>query len=62
MISDQAVGLAGIVLSATPRNTLNVVDLVYNPDINAHGHYTFALPDLGEQRRRPLRDPGQLDE
>ncbi|MBM0238550.1 hypothetical protein JNW88_17825 [Micromonospora sp. ATA32] len=24
--------------------------------INVHGHYTFALPDLGGARR-PLRDP-----
>jgi TnpA family transposase len=32
MISDQAVGLTGMVLSGTPRDTLNVVDLVYNPD------------------------------
>ncbi|KUL30853.1 hypothetical protein ADL15_23105 [Actinoplanes awajinensis subsp. mycoplanecinus] len=32
MISDQAIGLAGKVLSGTPRDTLNVVDLVYNPD------------------------------
>ena len=30
--------------------------------INVHGHYSFALPDLGEQRRRPLRDPEQPDE
>ena len=33
MISDQAIGLAAmVVLSGTPRDTLNVVDLVYNPD------------------------------
>ncbi|SCG16483.1 Transposase and inactivated derivatives, TnpA family [Micromonospora echinofusca] len=32
MVSDQAIGLAGKVLSGTPRDTLNVVDLVYNPD------------------------------
>jgi TnpA family transposase len=32
MISDQAVGLAGKVISGTPRDTLHVVDLVYNPD------------------------------
>ena len=29
--------------------------------VNVHGHYSFALPDLGEQRRRPLRDPDQPD-
>jgi hypothetical protein len=32
MISDQAVGLTGRVLSGAPRDTLNVVDLLYNPD------------------------------
>ena len=32
MISDQAVGLAGKVISGTPKDTLHVVDLVYNPD------------------------------
>ena len=32
MISDQAVGLAGKVISGTPKDTLQVVDLVYNPD------------------------------
>jgi TnpA family transposase len=32
MISDQAVGLAGQVVSGTPRDTLHVVDLVYDPD------------------------------
>ncbi|MDM4719153.1 transposase [Micromonospora sp. WMMA1363] len=25
--------------------------------INVHGHYSFHLPDLGGQRRRPLRNP-----
>jgi TnpA family transposase len=29
--------------------------------INVHGHYSFALPDLGGARR-PLRDPDALDE
>jgi hypothetical protein len=28
--------------------------------INVHGHYSFALPDLGG--RRPLRDPNAIDE
>lgn len=32
MISDQAGGLASMVLSGTPRDTLSVVDLVYNPN------------------------------
>jgi len=32
MISDQAVGLAGRVVSGTAKDTLNFVDLVYNPD------------------------------
>ena len=32
MISDQAVGLAGKVISGTPKDTLHVVDLIYNPD------------------------------
>ena len=32
MISDQAVGLAGKVVSGTPRDTLHLVDLVYNAD------------------------------
>jgi TnpA family transposase len=32
MISDQGVGLAGKVVSGTPKDTLHVVDLVYNPD------------------------------
>ena len=32
MISDQAVGLAGKVVSGTPRDTLHLVNLVYNPD------------------------------
>ena len=31
MISDQAVGLAGKVTSGTPKDTLHVVDLVYDP-------------------------------
>jgi hypothetical protein len=30
--------------------------------INVHGHYTFALPDLGEQRRPLLRDPDAVEE
>ncbi|MEU4220238.1 Tn3 family transposase [Actinoplanes sp. NPDC026623] len=29
--------------------------------INVHGHYEFALPDLGCQRR-PLRDPDRVEE
>ena len=28
--------------------------------INVHGHYSFALPDLGG-RRGPLRDPDARD-
>jgi TnpA family transposase len=32
MISDQSVGLVAKVISGTPKDTLNVVDLVYNPD------------------------------
>ena len=32
MISDQSVGLAGKVISGTPKDTLHVIDLVYNPD------------------------------
>jgi TnpA family transposase len=32
MISDQAIGLAGRVVSGTAKDTLNFVDLVYNPD------------------------------
>nr|WP_308016520.1 Tn3 family transposase [Jidongwangia harbinensis] len=32
VISDQAVGLTGKVLSGTPRDTPNVIDRVYNPD------------------------------
>jgi hypothetical protein len=31
MISDQAMGLTGRVLSGTPRDTLHFVDLVYDP-------------------------------
>ena len=31
MISDQAIGLTGRVLSGTPRDTLHFVDLVYDP-------------------------------
>ena len=27
-----------------------------------HGHYSFHLPDLGDQRRRPLRDPDTSDD
>ncbi len=29
--------------------------------INVHGHYSFALPDLGGGRR-PLRDPDTVEE
>jgi TnpA family transposase len=32
MISDQAVGLVAKVVSGTPKDTLHVVDLIYNPD------------------------------
>ncbi|WP_204036608.1 Tn3 family transposase [Micromonospora qiuiae] len=32
MVSDQAMGTAGKVLSGTPRDTLHLVDLVYHPD------------------------------
>jgi TnpA family transposase len=32
MISDQRVGLAGRVVSGTPKDTLHFVDLVFNPD------------------------------
>ena len=32
MISDQSVGLAGKVVSGTPKDTLHFVDLLYNPD------------------------------
>jgi hypothetical protein len=28
--------------------------------INVHGHYTFALPELGGSRR-PLRDPDAVE-
>ncbi|MCX4390050.1 hypothetical protein OG777_24425 [Micromonospora peucetia] len=30
--------------------------------INVHSHYSFHLPDLGDQRRRPLRDPEANDD
>ncbi len=32
MISDRAIGLTGKVISGTPKDTLNIIDLVYNPD------------------------------
>jgi TnpA family transposase len=32
MISDRAIGLTGKVISGTPKDTLHVIDLVYNPD------------------------------
>jgi TnpA family transposase len=32
MISDQRIGLAGRVISGTPKDTLHFVDLVFNPD------------------------------
>ena len=32
MISDQWIGLAGRVISGTPKDTLHFVDLVFNPD------------------------------
>ncbi|GAA4967503.1 hypothetical protein GCM10025331_70340 [Actinoplanes utahensis] len=30
--------------------------------IRVHGHYTFALPDLGGRTYRTLRDPDAADE
>ena len=32
MVSDRAIGLTGKVISGTPKDTLHVIDLVYNPD------------------------------
>jgi TnpA family transposase len=32
MVSDQAVGLAGRVLSGTPRDSLHMIDLIYSED------------------------------
>jgi Tn3 transposase DDE domain len=33
-----------------------------NAHLNVHGHYSFHLPDVGDRRRRPLRDPGAGDD
>jgi len=30
--------------------------------INVHGHYSFHLPNFGDYRRRPLRDPDTSDD
>lgn len=32
MLNDQAVGLAGRVLSGTPRDSLHMIDLIYSQD------------------------------
>ena len=56
MISDQAVGLAGKVVSGTPRDTLHLVDLVYNPDGGPPPRSTDHRPGLLLRHRVRDRD------
>ena len=49
MVSDQGVGLAGRVLSGTPRDSLHVIDLIYSQDAGRRPE--VIMTDTGSTRR-----------
>src|SRR5207248_6991712 len=63
MISDQAMGLTGRVLSGTPRDTLHFVDLVYDPhggpgpEVLITDQGSYSGPDLRDRDAARLRLP-----
>jgi Tn3 transposase DDE domain len=53
MLNDQAVGLAGRVLSGTPRDSLHMIDLIYSQDAGQRPDVIITTPALQRHRLRP---------